>query len=524
MSRQKNETNSAATTATIRLIFLGIVLLLQIALMAVLSFYLQNLSVLITIPLRILSTVIAIYVYNFHTNPSTRLFWLILIILFPTFGLLLYFLWGRPRRTGKKYWLDQVSRAAATAALQTYAEENKSSSTEGRLALYQEHPPLKPISTYLETYGFPVFGNTRITYFSCGEDLFDDCLSALKQAKKTIFMAFFILKEGRLWDQFYQILAAKAKQGLEVRLLLDDAGTMFNLSPAFIEGLRKDGILVELFNPTHRYLNSLYLNYRNHQKIIVIDHNIGYTGGVNLSDEYANYTSPYGYWKDTGIRLDGQGVYGLTVAFLDSWDQTVGRLTQSYLQYCPQVQESEEGFCQVVSDGPGNDPHNPAEGLIFRMLESAQDYIYLTTPYLAISSSLIDTICRVAQSGVKVKILVPYIVDHWYVYVVTKSNFPALIKAGVEIYRFTPGMLHAKMIVSDDAHALVGTINLDNRSFYSQYEDGVWFCGKPSVLAVKEDIEKTIEISYQVTAEDCKKTGLFSDLPGLLFRLFSPLM
>lgn len=511
-------------SATVRLLILALVLILQIVMAAVLSVFLQRLSIVFMVLLYIISFIAFVFVSARHDNPSTRPFWMLLIALFPGFGVILYLMWGLPRHSTNRHAVEMTSQKDSREALRTYSEELQEIAGRCDLDLSLEYPAVWNASCYTKSYGFPVFSKTRVTFFPSGESLFDDCLSRMKKARKSIFLSFFILRDGKLWQQFYSVLYERAQHGVEIRLLLDDAGTMFNISTDFIKDLNEKGIQVDLFNPTYRYLNNLYLNYRNHQKIIIIDSEIGYTGGVNLADEYANYTAPFGYWKDSGVRLEGQGVFGLTATFIDMWDQTKQQLSKSYAAYRPSIQIDEEGYCQVLSDGPSNNPCNPAEGLIFRMIESAQQYVYLTTPYLAVSQSLIDTICRVARSGVRVVLLVPFQLDHWYIFEVTQSFFSVLFDAGVEVYRFSPGMLHAKMIVADDIHALVSTINLDSRSFYSQYEDGVWFCGKKAVSDVKGDIESAIAQSRRVTTEDLKQIGLLRTSFGLLLRIFSPLM
>jgi cardiolipin synthase len=518
MARGKNNRLKVFINATTRLIILSVILLLQIISVALLSYYLHNISILVLIILYAVSAVSCVFISAHHDNPATRVFWLLLIAFFPAFGLIMYLMWGKPRHGTKKYILEEKSQSAANAALATYA------TLCGDTGVCPENPATSTARAYLEGFGFPAFRGTQITYFPSGESFFDDCIKQMRTARKCIFISFFILREGRLWNEFHSVLREKAEQGVDVRLLLDDAGTMFNLSDDFIRDLESEGIHVRLFNPTHRFLNNLYLNYRNHQKIIVIDGDTGFTGGVNLSDEYANYTSPYGYWKDTGVRLDGQGTYGLTVAFIKMWEQTDGNLTDTYAKYYPSISKNEEGLCQVLTDGPANNPENPAEGLIYRMIESAHNYVYLTTPYLAVSQAFIELLCRVAKSGIRVVLVVPYQLDHWYVFEVTQSHFARLIDAGVEVYRFKPGMLHAKMIVADDIHALVGTINLDNRSFYSQYEDGVLFCDNKAVSAVRADIEATVAQSIQVTRADCDKIGTLRAAFGLFLRVFSPLM
>jgi cardiolipin synthase len=467
--------------------------------------------------------IVSVYVSVSHDNPSTRLFWILPIAVFPAFGILLYLMWGLPRRAKRKGGLEYRAHYSAAEALSKFARTEDRQRAE-RSASFSGNPNVQLISGYLTNQGFPVFANTEMTYFKNGETLFEDCLREIKSARKSIFMAFFILREGELWTRFHEVLARKAAEGIEIRILVDGAGTMFNVSDKMITSLRNEGINIQLFNPTHRYLNNLYLNYRNHQKYVIIDSDIGYTGGINIADEYANFTSPLGYWKDTGIKLVGRGVYGMTVTFICMWDITVKKLSNAYDQYLPSISPQTRGYCHVFYDGPYNNPKNPAEGTIMRMIETARTSLLIATPYLAVSQEFVHTLCRVAKSGVRVALLVPCKLDHWYVFEVTRSFFLPLMEAGVEVYRYSPGMMHAKMIAVDKTHALVGSINLDNRSFFIQYEDGVWVFGNKTVRQVHRDIENAIDRSYRVTVPEIRDAGLLRNSVGYLMRLFSPLM
>src|ERR1035437_299822 len=296
MSTRGKKERRVFFNATVRLVLLTLGLFLQMALAAVLAYYLQRLSVVIMVLLYLISFAVFMYVSVHHDNPSTRPFWLLLIALFPGFGLIMYLMWGLPRHGMKRHTIQFASHEDAQAALISYSSELEDDAGRCDIELSFLFPTLWNVSRYLRSYGFPLCSNTKITYFPSGEAFFADCLAAMENAQKSIFLSFFILREGRLCQQFYEVLRAKAFLGVEIRLLIDDAGTMFNISTEYIKELQKNGIQVELFNPTHRYLNNLYLNYRNHQKMIIIDSDIGYTGGVNLADEYANYTSPFGYW------------------------------------------------------------------------------------------------------------------------------------------------------------------------------------------------------------------------------------
>lgn len=523
MSRNRSSSRKLFFNATSHLLILGVFLFLQLLLIGLLSAYLQNLSSLVMAVLYAIGILFCIYVYARHDNPSTRLFWIILLVVFPAFGILLYLMWGLPRRAKQKGSPEANAHEAAAAELLDYASEDDRKRAELSSA-FRENNPVRLISDYLTGQGFPVFANTQMTYFPTGEDLFDDCLREISDARESIFMSFFIFREGTLWARFHEILVRKAAEGLDIRILIDGAGTLFSVSDKMVENLRSEGINIRRFNPTRRYLNNLYLNYRNHQKYMIIDSNIGYTGGVNMSDEYANHTSPLGYWKDTGIKLVGRGVYGMSVSFLCMWDITVGNTEHDFKKFRPSVRPRTQGFCHVFEDGPFNNPKNPAEGMIMRMIETAHTSLLINTPYLAVSPGFVNVICRVAKSGVRVAILVPYQLDHWYVYEVTRSYFLPLLEAGVEIYRYAPGMQHAKMIVADQTHALVGSVNLDNRSFYIQYEDGVWVFGNKIARRVHRDIEDAISKSYRVSIEEIRNAGFLRNSAGYLLRLFSPLM
>ncbi len=523
MSGKRTRSRKLFFNASSRLLILGVFLLLQLLLIGLLSAFLQSLSSVVLGALYGIGLVVSIYVSVRHDNPSTRFFWILPIAVFPAFGIILYLMWGFPRRAKRKGGLEYKAHESAAEALSKFVRHEDRKHAE-RSPSFCDNPNVRLISGYLTYQGFPVFANTEMTYFKSGELFFEDCLSEIAQARKSIFMAFFILREGDLWTRFHEVLARKAAEGLDIRILVDGAGTMFNVSDTMLRSLRKEGINIQLFNPTHRYLNNLYLNYRNHQKYVIIDSDTGYTGGINMADEYANLTAPLGYWKDTGIKLFGRGVYGMTVTFICMWDFTVKKLSDSYEQYRPTASPSTQGYCHVFYDGPYNNPKNPAEGMIMRMIETARTSLLIATPYLAVSQEFVHTICRVAKSGVRVALLVPYQLDHWYVFEVTRSYFLPLMEAGVEVYRYSPGMMHAKMIAVDETHALVGSINLDNRSFFIQYEDGVWVFGNKIVRRVHRDIENAIAQSYRVTIPEIRDAGLLRNSVGYLLRLFSPLL
>lgn len=519
MSHKQSILRKLFFNASTRLVILAVLILLQLIFVGTLSYFLDSLSVIVTIFSYILGIIFCLVISVRHDNPSTRIFWLILIAMVPTFGIILYLMWGFPRHGFRRHALEHQSQNEALSALRKFADDYPE---------YAKVPELKngekQISRYLETNKYPGFSHTTVDYFADGESLFDTAIEEMKHAQRTIFIAFFILRPGQLWDRVHPVLCERALSGIDIRILVDDAGTMFHVDDDLMDKWRKEGIHIESFNPTHKYINNLYLNYRNHQKFIIIDSDIGYTGGINLSDEYANITAPLGHWKDTGVRLKGAAVFGMTTTFISMWEQTTEVLTHSFDRYRPSVFPNEKTWTHVFADGPYNNPANPVEGMIYRMMESASEELLITTPYLAVSQAFLDALCRVAQSGVAVSLLVPYRLDHWYVFEVTRGFFKPLMDAGVKIYRYTPGMLHAKMICVDNEHAMVGSINLDNRSFYIQYEDGVWFTDQKAVMAVSNDIRSAMNRSHLIEKKDMSRHALLHTFLGLIFRIFAPLM
>lgn len=460
---------------------------------------------------------------NRHESPSYKIAWILVVFLLPVFGLILYFLWGRANHRrflklrnnepGSDLW-DPDGTAA------------------DRLAAFNRECPLRArIPRFLLGHGFPVFPELHSTYYPIGETCFEALCGDLNHATRFIFLEFFIVGEGYLWNRIADILCRKAKEGVEVRFLMDDFGGL-KLSRAQRKRLTSCGVKLRTFNPILKHVSNLYLNYRNHQKIVAIDGRIGYTGGVNLADEYVNLNRKHGHWKDTAVRVSGEGVWSLTLAFLQMWsldDRKAPRIdlfwrAEPNRTDMDQTEREGTGWFLPFTDGPSNNPHNPAKGVCQQMIESAGRYVWITTPYLILEEDMLDSLCRAAESGVDVRIITPSVPDKWYVHLVTRSHYGRLIAAGVRIFEYTPGFMHAKMIVSDDDHALVGTINFDFRSFYLQYENAVWFCNSPVVPDVKRDYLETLELCREVTWQDWLKRPWLHKVAASGFRLFSTLM
>lgn len=497
-----------------RLATIALAVLAQFVLLGFLIWFLRLNAVYLYLLLQAFALVQVLVLLNQKGSNTYTVAWIVVFLVLPIFGELLYLLWGQSGRRSRKgrrlcaifgrrgVWLKRDPAVMA--------------------ALAAGHPDSRRIPTYLEGLGFPLHSGTQSRFFPLGELQFEAMLHDLEQAERFIFLEYYIVSEGRLWHRIHEILRNKAAAGLEVRLLYDDVGSMFSAPDQFREILKRDGIQVIAFGEAEKNLSRMYLNHRNHQKITVIDGHIGYTGGTNLADEYANLYPKHGHWKDTAVRLEGDAVWSLTVTFLEMWEGE-SQQAEDYSKYRPQRVVPGDGFYQPFSDGPVNNPENPAEMVYRQVIAEARDYCYITTPYIVIDEAMMNELCLAAEGGVDVRIATPRIWDHWYVHKVTRSNYRRLIEAGVRVYEYTPGFLHAKMILSDDRHAVIGSINMDFRSFYLHFENGVWICGAPVLADIKADVLATFAICEEYTVEKLDRLPWKERLLQTFLRLFAPL-
>lgn len=498
----------------IRIAIVGLAILAQLLLLALVVVRLKHNAVYIYFLLEALGVIAVMLLIGQNRNLSYTTVWLVVILILPVFGYLLYILWGRAATKGRKSISirETLDRGAG------FLEQNPQVYAE----LERTHPWRKRMAGFLIREGFPLYNKTKCTYYPLGELQFEELLSDLEKAEHFIFLEYFIISEGQLWERIHQVLRRKAAQGIEVRVLFDDFGSIITAPNNLIKQLESENIQGLAFNPVHRYISRLYINYRNHQKIAVIDGNIGYTGGTNLADEYANLYPKHGHWKDTAIRLQGDAVWSLTVTFLQMWETESGR-PEDYNKYKPTIQVKADGFFQPFADGPVNNPRNPAETMYSQVISTAKDYVYITTPYLVIDDAMIKTLCTVAMGGTDVRIITPKVWDKWYVHMVTRSNYGRLLEAGVRIYEYTPGYIHAKTIISDDDQAITGSINMDYRSFNLHFENGVWICGAPVLKEIKEDIIATFRVSEEIVLGEWKRRPWQEKFLQALLRLFAPL-
>ncbi len=472
---------------------------------------------------RVLSVVVVFLIVNKRVNPAYKLAWALLILTIPLVGFAIYVMFGRSRMAKKVK--DQFAVFAEHGSILMKEEEEDSEE------LLAEDPRAQRQSRYLRDLGaYPGYSNTKTRYYPEGEQLYQAMVSELSKAKYFIFLEYFIIDNGEMWSTILDILERKAREGLDVRLIYDDVGCVNTLPARFYRELRTRGIKCEVFNP-FRPVVSIVLNNRDHRKIMVIDGYVGFTGGINIADEYINRKTRFGYWKDNGVMIKGEAVWNFTVMFLQMWSAITGTTedlsedaTALYRPECYMEKPFEnDGFVQPYSDSP-LDEETVGENVYLNMIAMAKRYVYIFTPYLLVDNEMMMALCLAAKSGIDVRIVTPGIPDKKIIFLLTRSYYEQLIEAGVRIYEFKPGFLHAKGVVCDDEIATVGTINLDYRSLYLHFECGVWMYRSQAVGQVKEDVLNTINSSAEITLEACRETKRFTRLIQSILRLLAPML
>ena len=497
--------------AFFRILSLSVLLAAQVAAFVFVFHFCRHYFAYFYAACEIISVLVVLHIVRQDVNPAYKIPWIILCLVFPIWGGTFYLLFGRIHFTRREKRRSQEIQQSYLTATQNRPD-----------LLQQISPALRPQAQYLYARAdAPVYTNTQVTFFPLGENMWEEMLTQLRQAKRFIFLEYFIVAPGKMWDAVLEILTEKAQAGLDVRVLYDDIGCLGRVPSHYARTLEALGIACTIFNPFTNPLPSR-LNNRDHRKLCIIDGNVGFTGGINLADEYINYHSPLGHWKDTAVMLSGEGVWSMTAMFLSMWDFE-RQVREDFSLFLPTKRQSAVGFVQPFSDSPVDHEH-VGEIVYQNIVCRAQHYVYLATPYLIIDNETIAALTHAAKSGVDVRIITPGIPDKKVVYLLTRSYYDVLLQAGVKIYEYTPGFLHAKQAVSDDRCAMVGTINMDYRSFCHHYECGVWMCDTPAVAEIKADYLRTLEQCRCITLEDCRRHW-WARIPLVLpiLRLFSPL-
>lgn len=497
-----------------RIIISGLLILLQIAFIfdvlydfTVGSAWAYSLSMIIGI-------LTVIIIMNRRGNPDHKIAWIAFILIFPIFGITLFTLWGGGRVA------PSIKRRMKICEAKYLRYLKNDSEVKDRLNYYDLMHARQ--ADYLTgESGYPLYDNTSTEYLAPGEKIFERLLEELEQAEKYIFIEFFILAEGVMWNKIHEILKRKVESGVEVRIMFDDFGSIKRQTKGFITRLKNEGIMVSVFNPINPVMN-VFMNNRNHRKIVVIDGKTAITGGFNVGDEYINEIERFGHWVDSGVILKGEAVRSFLAMFCSMWEFNTGKRIH-IKKYFADYSVKSDGFVIPYCDGPLTDKY-PAEGIYMQILNSARKYVYIVSPYLIIDNTMKNLLQMASRSGIDVRIITPHIPDKWYVHPVTQYNYLELLEAGVKIYEYLPGFVHSKLFISDDKIATVGTVNMDYRSFVFHFECGVWICDNKAVDDVKEHFSGLLLKCQEITLEEWKKRPLKLKLKQAILHIFAPLM
>lgn len=494
-----------------RIIFVALAVLLQVAWLLMLVLRFNTYSNWIAAASTIIALVVVVRLYSKHTSPAFKLPWIMLIMALPVMGLALYLM--------VEVFSDLGSFRKRMAALVQQRQQRIPQNPEipGKL-----DPDCAGYSRYLQQIGgAPVYENTAVTYYPEAVQAFEAMKQELEKAESFIFMEYFIVEDGSSFREILEILERKVKAGVEVRLMYDDLGSVGYVNLRFAKSLVDRGIRCQVFNPALPVVN-LFMNHRDHRKITVIDGKVGFSGGYNLADEYFDRRRPYGKWKDTGVRLEGEAVLSLTAFFLEMWAASSGRPENfdTYLNISHSVPGT--GFVQPFADDPQS-RERLAENTYLHLIYNARDSLYIITPYLIITDEMVNALGLAARRGVDVRIITPGIPDKKTVYQVTRSYYGGLAEQGVRIFEYSPGFCHAKQCVCDGRYATIGTSNLDYRSFYHHFENDILLMDCDAVKQIEADFAQLFPQCREVTREYCsgKKHML---LFQCLLRLVAPLM
>lgn len=510
------ETKEKIKSSAGRAAMVALSVLLQILWFLGLGLRLHQYFAVLNTVITIVSWILALHIYSRHMNSAYKLSWIVLILFLPVLGISMYALFGsQVSHIWVRRYVDSLDDVSAIylpddeTALQRLRDADIGLANQCHYLQYQ--------------VGYPVYQNTDVVFHSDTRPALEDLKAELAKAESFIFIEYHAIEDSASWAGIEAILKAKAAAGVEVRVLYDDVGSIFFVSQPFTKRLLQEGIQCRVFNPIFPVVTG-FMNNRDHRKIVVIDGKVGFTGGYNMADRYFNVDSPYGYWKDTGIKLTGDAVQSLTAIFLEMWN-VAQKNKEDQSQFFPQVryEAKEQGYVQPYGDSP-LDNETVGENVYLNIIKNAKHYVYITTPYLIIDDEMERELNMAAQRGVDVRIITPGIPDKKLAFRVTRSYYARLIAYGVRIYEYSPGFMHAKQFVCDDVVATVGTVNLDFRSLYLHFENGCWFCNCQAVHDVKADFDEMFPQCEEVTTKYSGKRSLTLRAGECILRLLSPMM
>ena len=462
------------------------------------------------------SACMVLYLINSSIDPTAKITWLIIIMLMPVFGALLF--WFTQSEVGHRALKSRVDQLIQET--NTLVPQDQSALEH----LKEEAPGAAGLAAYINRTGcHPVYENTEVTFFPMGEDKWAEMLRQLEQAQHFIYMEYFIVDEGLMWGKILEILARKAKEGVDVRVLYDGTCEFTTLPHDYPKRLQQLGIQCRMFARVIPMVSTHY-NYRDHRKILVIDGHTAFNGGVNLADEYINHIQKFGHWKDTAVMLKGEAARSFTLMFLQMWNVTEKQPKFDSMQQYPAFpQPKAEGYVIPYGDCP-LDHDKVGERVYMDILNRATKYVHIMTPYLILDSEMETALCFAAERGVEVKLILPGIPDKKTPYALAKMHYASLLDSGVQIYEYTPGFVHAKVFVSDDKEAVVGTINLDYRSLYHHFECATWMYGVPCIGEIEEDFQTTLLQCRRVTKGTIWQGHRMLIPLGYLMKVLAPLM
>lgn len=495
-----------------------LMLLMQVAVFVAMFVWINDYSNTIAGLSTAISAILVIYIVNRSDEPTFKMTWITLIVVIPVFGVLFY-LFSRRGFISKNIMADYMESQAIN---KKYLSED----TEVVKELEETDTNEASFVRYLSKYGgSPVYKDTAVQYYPLGERMFEDIKRELLKAEKFIFMEFFIINTAdRMWKETLEILRMKARAGVEVRVMFDGMGCVMTMPTGYDAVLRRQGIKCHIFSPIVPLL-STHQNNRDHRKIIVIDNKVAFTGGINMADEYINAKERFGHWKDTGVMLRGNATQGFTNLFLEMWNVN-NETKEDGERYITEPSEGEYGaggYVVPFGDTPLDNVYVGKRAYIHN-LDNASDYVYIMTPYLAIDNEMYESMKYAAARGVDVKIIMPHIPDKKYALYLGRTYYKELLEAGVEVYEYTPGFIHAKVSVSDGKRAIVGTINHDFRSLYLHYECAAYMYNTTAILSIENDFKQTLEKSEKITLEKLSHFNIFTRLLGNIMRLVAPLI
>ena len=495
-----------------------LLLLIQVGVILFIMAKLQEYSKLIGVLFILLTVVAVVLLINTDKNPAYKMSWLIPMMVFPLFGGMLYLVVQGQGLTRRFF---QRAKKIDRSLLSTIPE-NSDIMEEIR----RDYPYRYSSVSYSSRnpgVGYRVFKNTAVKYYPVGELCWKDMLEELEKAEKYIFLEYFIIERGVMWDSILDILKRKAAQGVDIRVMYDGVGSLVQMPRRYPRELKRYGIKCKAFLPLVPFLSTVQ-NNRDHRKIMVIDGKVAFNGGINLADEYVNEKNVLGHWKDTAVRLTGDAAYSFTLIFLQLW-QLTERWRVDLYRLMPPVNTGVcgDGYVMPYADTP-NDDYQVGEFIYLDVINKARSYIHITTPYLILDNEMMTALVNAARSGVDVKIIIPSRADHWYAFYVALDYARELISKGIEVYEYSPGFIHAKNFVSDGELAVVGSINLDYRSLFLHFECATWMLGSGAVADVEEDFSETLKSCRMLTEDILKARPLWKRLVSAVLRMFAPLM